>query len=42
MAAETLMEKQVVEEGEEVEEVEEEKEEVEMGWSKRYFQPYQR
>ena len=40
MAAETLMEKQVVEEGE-VEEKEEEKEE-EMGWSKRYFQPYQR
>ena len=40
MAAETLMEKQVVEE-EEVEEKEEE-EEVEMGWSKRYFQPYQR
>ena len=40
MAAETLMEKQVVEEGE-VEEKEEEEEE-EMGWSKRYFQPYQR
>ena len=40
MAAETLMEKQVVEEGE-VEEKEEEVE-VEMGWSKRYFQPYQR
>ena len=41
MAAETLMEKEVVEEGE-VEEKEEEEEEVEMGWSKRYFQPYQR
>ena len=41
MAAETLMEKQVVEEGE-VEEKEEVEEEVEMGWSKRYFQPYQR
>ena len=40
MAAETLMENQVVEEGE-VEEKEKE-EEVEMGWSKRYFQPYQR
>ena len=40
MAAETLMEKQVVEE--EKEEEEKEEEEVEMGWSKRYFQPYQR
>ena len=43
MAAETLMEKQVVEEVEVGEvEKEEEEEEVEMGWSKRYFQPYQR
>ena len=40
MAAETLMEKRVVEEGE-VEEKEEE-EELEIGWTKRYFQPYQR
>ena len=42
MAAETLMEKQVVEEEEKEEEEEEEEVDVEMGWSKRYFQPYQR
>ena len=42
MAAETLMEKQVAEEVEDKEKEEEEEEVVEMGWSKRYFQPYQR